>query len=417
MVWLLPLIGIVQLWLYGKLGLPLDLSTRHVVSQMRRDQPISSKLAPGILIGTCMTTLCGGSVGKEAGALQMGASLGARISHPFKLKSVYIKNKDESMEGYVAACGMAATFSALFFAPLGSAVFVMELSRFKKSINKHVVSILLACAVSYAIARVVGIGDVITSVQLPPLDWLLVGECIIIGVACAFCGSIFDSAIEWIHDLAWRVSKNFKVWVVVGGLAFALLVTVFGWQRFTGSGGNVLNDVLAGTYEPRDFAVKALLTLVCLGFWFKGGEIMPSFCIGGLLGASCSVMTGGEPIFGAAVGVVAFFAAFSRCPIAAFLLGCEIFGWSAAPALAIAIIVAFMFGAPVGMYGEGIDRALRTRWHTVKKHIRADAASKAEPYAIGAISRAEDVIEGIEETLNATENKTAPESQDTTSEK
>jgi hypothetical protein len=76
-----------------------------------------------------------------------------------------------------------------------------------------------------------------------------------------------------------------------------------------------------------------------------------------------------------------------------------------------------MFGAPVGMYGEGIDRALRTRWHTVKKHIRADAANKAEPYAIGAISRAEDVIEGIEETLNATENKTAPESQDTTSEK
>jgi H+/Cl- antiporter ClcA len=408
----LPIVGLVELALYKKLNLPLDLSTRHVVSLMRNDKDISHKLAPGILVGTSMTKLCGGSVGKEAGALQMGASLGSLIARPFKLESVYVKNKGESMTGYVSACGMAATFSALFFAPLGSLMLVMELSRFKTSINKHIVSILLACIVAFLIARFIGIGDIISTPEVPPLDWTHVGECIIVGVACALGGALFASAIDWTHDLTWRISKNFRVWVFVGGLLFAALVTIFGWQKFCGSGGNVLDAALAGTYESADFAIKAFLTLLCLGFWFKGGEIMPSFCIGALLGAACSVMTGGEPIFGATVGVVAFFAAFSRCPFAAFLLGCEIFGWSAAPALAIAIAVAFMFGSPVGVYGEGIDRALRTRWHSVKKHVNSSMRDKAEPYAIGAISHAEDVIEGIEATINSTENKTAKESRD-----
>jgi H+/Cl- antiporter ClcA len=412
LVWLLPIIGLAELALYKELDLPLDLSTRHVIKLMRNDKQISHKLAPGILLGTCMSMLCGGSVGKEAGALQMGASLGSLIARPFKLKSVYVKNKDESMAGYVSAAAMAATFSALFFAPLGSAMLVMELSRFKKSINKHIVSILLACFTSCVLARFIGIGDIVTSPQVPPLDWICVGECIIIGVACALGGALFASAIDWTHDLTWRINKNFYVWVVVGGLTFATLVSIFGWQNFCGSGGDILNAALAGSYAPADFAIKALLTLLCLGFWFKGGEIMPSLCIGALLGAACSVMTGGEPIFGATVGTVAFFAAFSRCPFAAFLLGCEIFGWTAAPALAIAIAVAFMFGSPIGAYGEGIDRALRTRWHSIKRHVNSNMHDKAEPYAIGAISHAEDVIEGIEATLNSTENKTAKESRD-----
>ena len=59
--------------------------------------------------------------------------------------------------------------------------------------------------------------------------------------------------------------------------------------------------------------MKALLTIVCLGLWLRGGEIMPTFTVGALLGASCTVMTQGDPAFSAAVGLVAFFAATSRC--------------------------------------------------------------------------------------------------------
>ena len=122
---------------------------------------------------------------------------------------------------------------------------------------------------------------------------------------------------------------------------------------------DLLSDALAGRASGWTFAVKALLTIVCLGLWLRGGEIMPTFTVGALLGASCTVMTQGDPAFSAAVGLVAFFAAMSRCPVTAFLMGCEIFGWAGAPAFALAVAVAFSLGRDVGLYGRGATGILK----------------------------------------------------------
>lgn len=258
---------------------------------------------------------------------------------------------------------MAAEFSALFFSPLGSAVFVLELSRYKKSLNVHIIFILLACFIAYFVASFIGIGDYIDPIQPPAYDWNVFAQCVIIAVAVAFLGSVFDAAIKLIHAVTWSISKNAFIWVISGGLLYAILVTVFGWNEFTGSGESTLNDALKGNFDQMGFAIKALLTLICLGFWFKGGEITPSFCIGGLLGATCAMLTGGDVVFGVALGVIAFFAAFSRCHLAAFLMGCEILGWGMAPFLAVAVFVAFNFSSPVGMYGDGVDHAIRSKLH------------------------------------------------------
>ncbi len=417
LVWLLPVFGIASLLLYRWWKLRLDLTTHRVVQSMRDNRPISPLLAPGILLGTCLSILGGGSVGKEAGALQIGASLGTLVSRPLKLQSVYRKNADESMTGFVAATGMAATFSALFFAPLGSCMFVLELTRFHKTISKHVATIVVACFVAWGIASIFGIGDVIDKVAVPELAWPIIGKCVVIGVAVAIMGTVFDSSIHWLHDLTWRISKNYFVWVVVGGLLFAALVTFCGWGHLTGSGGDTLMDALHGRFGAWDFAIKALLTLICLGFWFKGGEIMPSFCIGGLLGASCTYLTGGDPAFGAAVGVMGFFAAFSRCPLAAFLMGCEIFGWAMAPYFAVAVGVSYMFGSPVGMYGDGVDRLIRTRWgdnlwKTMRERMEDEKAADApDP---GVVELAENAVQAARMTLTSPGAAVPPEGTEAT---
>ena len=362
LIWTLPVMGVLELLLYRAFKLPLNMTTETVIATMRKNQKVPYTLAPGILIATCMSIFSGGSVGKEAGALQIGASLGSLISKPFKLKHVFRKNiprdKTEPLNNYAASVGMAACFSALFFAPLGSCMFVLELTHFKRPVVHHVYTVLVACFVAYFVASFIGIGDIIAKVDLPQLNWLIVGQCIVIGVAVALMGAVFDWAIKFAHHITQAVTKNYFIWVIIAGIVFAILVTVFGWDKFTGTGGTNLNEVLHGSFESYDYLIKALLTFICLGFWFKGGEIMPSFCIGGLLGASCSHLTGGDAVFGAAIGVLTFFSAFSRCPLAAFLMGCEIFGWAAAPFLAIAIFVAYMFGYPVGMYGDGFDKVI-----------------------------------------------------------
>lgn len=427
LIYLLPVCGAASLLLYRWWKLPLDTTTRTVVADIRADRPISPLLAPGILIGTCLSILGGGSVGKEAGALHMGASLGDLVARPFKLGPVRRRTAEapdaataagpaakaaeleaaaapeattalgaEAPEpdaapeggkgaqgarreatgahGYAAALGMAATFSALFFAPLGSTMFVLELTRYKKGVLKHLATILLACFIAFALARTVGIGDVIPAVAVPALSWRLAGQCIVIGVVCAVCGTLFIRAIDWLQQATRRASRNYYLWVVAGGLLVAGLTVAFGWQAYEGTGGNQLALALQGRQADWGFAVKALLTVLCLGLWFKGGEIMPTFTIGALLGASCTAMTGGDPGISAAIGLVAFFAAMSRCPAAAFLMGCEIFGWSAAPLFALAVAVSFPLGRDVGYYGRGAAgearrmlAAARTAWRPCKE--------------------------------------------------
>ena len=374
LIWLLPVIGIAQLLLYRWWKLPLDLTTDAVIERMRGGHEISGLLAPGILIANAMTILAGGTVGKEAGAMQMGASLGTTIARPFRLHNVVRRpNHDDTqdMHLYVAATGMAATFSALFFAPLGSCMLVLELMRFAGL--RYVCSMLVACFAGFVVARHFGIGDVITKVGVPQLNWHGVGMCVVIGVAAALFGSLFAIAIRLVQGVTKRIRRNCYLWVVVGGLLVAVLVTACGWTRFTGSGGTLLNDVLRSPNVSFDFLIKMLLTILCLGFWFKGGEIMPSLCIGGMIGSASFAMTGGDALFGAAVGSICFLAAFNRCPLSAFLLGCEIFGWAAAPFLAIGVCVAFMFGYPVGIYGSGIDLLARSGWKQFFHGMRQSA--------------------------------------------
>lgn len=354
----LPVLAAASLALYKATGVPLNTTTRLVARRIRADEPISPWLAPDILAGTVLSLLGGASVGKEAGALHMGASLGQLVGRPFRLRSVYRADAARDggrvgMNAYASSVGMAAAFSALFFAPLGSAAFVVELTGYRREVVRHLPTLLLACFVAWAIAAAVGIGDVIPKVALPALTWPVVGDAVLVGVVAGLAGSVFGSAIDHIQRGTEHVCRNYFLWAVLGGALFAALVALAGWQAFEGTGADLLADALAGRAGWWDFAVKALLTMVCLGLWLRGGEIMPTFTVGALLGASCTIMTGADAGFSAAVGMVAFFCTMSRCPLAAFLMGCEIFGWAGAPAFALAVGVAYLVGHGEGYYALG----------------------------------------------------------------
>lgn len=404
LIWFLPILGIIQLLMYRWWKLPLNLTTDSVVEKMRAGKPISALLAPGILFSTGMTILGGGSVGKEAGALQIGASLGATIAKPFKLRNVFHDTSPrdtEDLNRYVASTGMAAAFSALFFAPLGSCMLVLELMRFVQL--RYVISMLLACFIAYFVSSAFGIGDIIHTVPIPQFEWRTVGVCVIVGIAAAIGGSLFALGIRFLQSLTMRLNRNYFIWVVAGGLIYAVLVVACGWWKYTGSGGALLNEILHTPQVDSGFAIKMLLTIICLGMWFKGGEIMPSFCIGGLLGAACFAMTGADAQFGAALGAIAFLAAFNRCPVSAFLLGCEIFGWGMAPFLAIAVCASFLFGYPVGIYGSDIDVLTRSGWNRFVTQLRTTTLRNEDDNNAGFVDFAMAASHAVEEVSDRVE--------------
>ena len=113
LIWFLPVIGIIEIIAYKLMKLAPNMTTHQVIKKIRANERVSYLLAPGILLTTCMSILCGGSVGKEAGALQMGASLGSLISKPLGIKPIEKGKRDERLNNYPAACGMAACVAAL----------------------------------------------------------------------------------------------------------------------------------------------------------------------------------------------------------------------------------------------------------------------------------------------------------------
>lgn len=67
-----------------------------------------------------------------------------------------------------------------------------------------------------------------------------------------------------------------------------------------------------------------IFTAVTLGAGFKGGEIVPSFCIGATLGATVGSLLGMDPGLAAAIGLVSLFCGVINCPIASILLSIEL---------------------------------------------------------------------------------------------
>jgi H+/Cl- antiporter ClcA len=84
------------------------------------------------------------------------------------------------------------------------------------------------------------------------------------------------------------------------------------------------------------WALKLIFTVITLGSGFKGGEVTPLFFMGATAGNALGTQVGLPSGLGAAAGLAAVFAGASRTPVACTLLGLELFGWAAAPYVAVA---------------------------------------------------------------------------------
>jgi H+/Cl- antiporter ClcA len=95
---------------------------------------------------------------------------------------------------------------------------------------------------------------------------------------------------------------------------------------------SMLSDATAA---PFAWLWKTVFTLITLGAGMRGGEVTPLFFMGTSLALHLASV--GLPIAGVAgpVGLCLAFAAGLRAPLAAMILGFELFGWETAIAVAL----------------------------------------------------------------------------------
>ena len=149
--------------------------------------------------------------------------------------------------------------------------------------------------------------------------------------------------------------KNPYIRVFAGGCIIVLLTLISGTRDYNGAGiGLIERAIHEGNARPWDFIVKMLFTAITLKAGFKGGEIVPSFCIGATFGCFFGHIAGINPSFCAAIGMSAVFCGVTNCPLTTLLISFELFGFGGIPYFMIAIAVSYLMSGYKGLYSDQI---------------------------------------------------------------
>lgn len=346
-LYFLPLAGVAIVVLYHLFKLEKIDGTNYVISSIRKDGYVPFTMAPGILIATVLTHLCGGSAGREGAALQLGGSLGSTLGKMFKL--------DDKDMHVIVLCGMSAVFTALFGTPLTAVIFVMEVISVGVIYYSAIMPCVFSSVFTYFLTVILKMHPVSYKLmEVPSVTPISLLQSIGLGVIFALGSILLCLSFSHGEGLLHKYIKNDYVRIIIGGCAIIGLTLIFGTD-YNGSGmGIVDNAILKGQARPEAFALKILFTVITLGCGFKGGEIVPAFFVGATLGCTVAPIFGMDSGFGAALGLVGLFCGATNAPLASIMLSIELFGVQGLPFYAIVCSTCFMLSGYYSLYKSQI---------------------------------------------------------------
>ena len=341
---LLPLAGLIIVFLYKITGEEKNRGTNMVLSAISETDEVTKPTGPLIFISTVLSHLGGASVGREGAALQLGGWLGARLGELLHL--------DEKDRRAAIMCGMAAIFAALFGTPVAAAVFCIEVISVGSFYYAALVPSILAAFTGSYISHLLGAhGESWYIFSIPEVSPSMLGWAVLLGILCAALATVLVVTLHKAEHLAKHWLKNPYLRVAVCGILFAGLTLLLNTQAYTGAGTNLIDRALAGTGEPWDFILKLAFTAIAVAGGFRGGEIVPTLAIGAAFGALFGQITGFPVSLGAACGMIALFAGTTNCPVASMLIAMEMFHGDGLPYFAITVSLSFVLSGYYSLYG------------------------------------------------------------------
>ena len=341
-VWLLPIGGVAGVGLYRLLRMQNNRGTNEIIDAVLQEQPVKPQIAPGIFLSTCITHLFGGSAGREGAALQLGGSVASSLGKLFKLEGQQLR--------IMIMSGMSAVFAGLFGTPMTAGIFILEFMESGKLFSLALLPCFLSAYTASFISGLLGVhaeGMVLGSTLFTLANswkYLLLALLVaLLGIAMCY---IFHKAEHMAHKLL----RNDYSRIFAGGILIALLTFVVGDHRFNGAGMDMALAAVEGNSQWYNFLLKLLFTAITLAVGFKGGEIVPTFCIGATFGATLGSALGLDPGIAAALGLIGLFCAVTNAPLAAFVLSLEMFGTNNIYLFFLMCAVTFAFSGKSSLY-------------------------------------------------------------------
>ena len=347
LIFLLPLGGLFTVRLYRFLRLENNRGTNEIMESALNGNPLNPRIALAIFLSTATTHLLGGSAGREGAALQLGGSTASLLARCLHLR-------EENRKVLVMA-GMSAVFAGLFGTPLTATLFCMEFV----SVGTLFTPALLPCYLAAYLASRVSLSfgvhaeGLLLETALPITihsSWrILVLAMLVSGLGIAMCW-IFHQAEHFAH----HKFPNPYVRIALGGAAVTVLTLLVGDHRFNGAGMDMALAAVEGNAQWYAFALKLLFTALTLAAGFKGGEIVPTFCIGATFGCVVGGLLGLEPGIAAALGLVGLFCCATNSPVASIVLSIEMFGSANLYAFCLVCVICFVLSGNSGLYTSQI---------------------------------------------------------------
>ena len=347
LIFLMPLAGLATVAVYHLPQLKKNRGTNEIIDAVLEGKHVSPLVAPAIFLSTAITHLFGGSAGREGAALQIGGSMASALSKGLKLQG--------HEHRVIIMAGMSAVFAGLFGTPLTAMLFCMEFETVGTLFSPALLPCFLAAYTASRISGLLGVHAetylLETAVQL---DLAALGRFAVLAVLIALLGI----AMCWLFHNAEHFAKhhlpNPWIRIALGGAVVMGMTLLAGDHRFNGAGMDMALAAVAGQTDWYSFLVKMLFTAVTLAAGFKGGEIVPTFCIGAAFGCLLGGFLGLEAGTAAAVGLVGLFCCVTNSPLASIVLSLEMFGGANLYLFSFVCVICFVLSGNSGLYASQI---------------------------------------------------------------
>jgi CIC family chloride channel protein len=305
--------------------------TDAVINAYHRERAVLRKRVVPVKLLTSMLTIgSGGSAGREGPVAQVGAGFGSYLADILRL-------------GYhdrrvLVVSGMAAGVGGMFRAPLGAALFAVEVLYSDPDFESEaLIPAIISSIVSYVVvASLTGWDAIFHTVNVPfgrPHELIAY---LVLGMVVAAVGYIYVKVFYGMRDRVFA-PMPIPAWTkpAVGGLLLALLALAvpqvlgggYGWLQLT------MDNQLPLKILVLLLPAKILATSFTISSGGSGGVFAPSLVIGGVTGAifadlSSRVAPQLAPPTAACVlvGMGGFFAGVAKVPIASLIMVAEMSG-------------------------------------------------------------------------------------------
>ena len=288
----------------------------------------------------------GGAMGPEAPLVQTSGSLGSWIAMRADL------GRDDTR--ILTIVGMAAAFTVLFGAPLGSAIFALEILHrrgleYYEALLPAVIGSLSGFVV-YALVTGAGLRPIWDFPEPAPLRAVDMGWALLCGIAGASIAAVFTYLSTFLRAAFRKLPTAARP--VAGGFALGALAF---WSPYALTFGEAQIDPLIARRAAVGILVTAALAKligasVTLSSGWRGGFIIPLFFIGTAVGRLIHLWA---PHTNEVVLMTAMMAAVNvgvtKTPLGSTLVVSEMAGLALAPSTLVAAVVSLFLTSEVGL--------------------------------------------------------------------